>query len=110
MTAIHIPRPNLEEDVPGLGKVCLQFPILPKMFTAVLFDFLLFSFYIQIFIGFASHITCWEAKEALSGRKIMGRVIIAAFYDQRKFQEKQFERLIHSRKNNFSIFLLASFI
>ncbi|CAG0881031.1 unnamed protein product [Cyprideis torosa] len=61
--SIEIPRPIEGVDVPGLGKV---------------------------FIEFNSIVDCQKAQQALSGRKFSNRVVVTSYYDPDKYHRREF--------------------
>jgi len=61
--SIEIPRPISGVDVPGVGK---------------------------IFVEFTSKMECQKAQQALTGRKFANRVVVTSFYDPDKYHRRQF--------------------
>lgn len=61
--SIEIPRPIPGVDVPGVGK---------------------------IFVEFTSLTECQKAQSALTGRKFANRVVVTSFYDPDKYHRRQF--------------------
>jgi len=61
--SIEIPRPIKGVDVPGVGK---------------------------IFVEFISKSECTKAQQALTGRKFANRVVVTSFYDPDKYHRRQF--------------------
>jgi splicing factor U2AF subunit len=61
--SIEIPRPIPGVDVPGVGK---------------------------IFVEFTSLTECQKAQSALTGRKFANRVVVTSFYDPDKYHQRQF--------------------
>jgi len=61
--SIEIPRPVPGVEVPGLGKV---------------------------FIEFGSHAECQKAQHALTGRKFSSRVVVTSYYDPDKYHRREF--------------------
>lgn len=61
--SIEIPRPIKGVDVPGVGK---------------------------IFVEFYSTTDCQKAQQALTGRKFANRVVVTSFYDPDKYHRRQF--------------------
>ena len=61
--SIEIPRPISGVDVPGVGK---------------------------IFVEFTSKSECQKAQRALTGRKFANRVVVTSYYDPDKYHRRQF--------------------
>lgn len=61
--SIEIPRPITGVDVPGVGK---------------------------IFVEFTSKSECQKAQRALTGRKFANRVVVTSYYDPDKYHRRQF--------------------
>ncbi|TMW51304.1 hypothetical protein DOY81_003623 [Sarcophaga bullata] len=61
--SVEIPRPIDDVDVPGLGKV---------------------------FVEFNSVIDCQKAQQALTGRKFSERVVVTSYYDPDKYHRREF--------------------
>ncbi|KAK6179221.1 hypothetical protein SNE40_011630 [Patella caerulea] len=61
--SLEIPRPIMGVDVPGLGK---------------------------IFVEFNSIIDCQKAQQALAGRKFSQRVVVTSYYDPDKYHRREF--------------------
>ena len=61
--SIEIPRPIRGVDVPGVGK---------------------------IFVEFTSKSECQKAQKALTGRKFANRVVVTSYYDPDKYHRRQF--------------------
>ena len=62
--SIEIPRPVPGVEVPGLGKV---------------------------FIEFGSSMECQRAQHALTGRKFANRVVVTSYYDPDKYHRREFQ-------------------
>lgn len=61
--SLEIPRPIKGIDVPGCGK---------------------------IFVEFNSIIDCQKAQQALTGRKFSNRVVVTSYYDPDKYHQREF--------------------
>lgn len=61
--SIEIPRPLDDVDVPGLGKV---------------------------FVEFNSVTDCQNAQQALTGRKFSDRVVVTSYFDPDKYHRREF--------------------
>ena len=61
--SIEIPRPIPEVEVPGVGK---------------------------IFVEFTSKGECTKAQQSLTGRKFANRVVVTSYYDPDKYHRRQF--------------------
>lgn len=61
--SVEIPRPIDDVDVPGLGKV---------------------------FVEFNSVMDCQKAQQALTGRKFSERVVVTSYYDPDKYHRREF--------------------
>ena len=61
--SIEIPRPIPEVEVPGVGK---------------------------IFVEFTSKSECQKAQQSLTGRKFANRVVVTSYYDPDKYHRRQF--------------------
>jgi splicing factor U2AF subunit len=61
--SIEIPRPIPQVEVPGLGK---------------------------IFVEFTSKSECQKAQQSLTGRKFANRVVVTSYYDPDKYHRRQF--------------------
>ncbi|KAM3175824.1 U2 small nuclear RNA auxiliary factor 2 [Hymenolepis weldensis] len=63
VSSVEIPRPIPGVDVPGVGK---------------------------IFVQFASLVDCQKAATALTGRKFDNRLVVTSFYDPNKYHRREF--------------------
>merc|ERR1712150_335010 len=62
--SLHIPRPSSDFQVPGVGK---------------------------IFIEYFTSADCKKASEGLAGRKFANRVVVTAFYDPELYARQEFQ-------------------
>ena len=63
MKSLEIPRPIKDVDVPGVGK---------------------------IYIEFSNTEDCQKAQNALAGRKFSNRVVVTSFFDLDKYHQRDF--------------------
>ena len=61
--SLEVPRPIEGVNVPGVGKV---------------------------FVEFASPSDCAKAQQSLSGRKFANRVVVTSYYDPEKYHRREF--------------------
>jgi len=61
--SLQIPRPNQEFEVPGVGKIFIEYMTPPE---------------------------CRAASEALAGRKFASRVVVTSYYDPEKYYRSEF--------------------